>query len=175
MPCSGLPSRKSRRHPNQGSIPDARSGSLDPASALAGRLIERGVGQALDDLPILPDEPVPGLAADFFLLDPNLPGPGAILHQGNGVADDAAQFRLAERTALTAYGAAYLQLALQLRAPLVTVDKKLGQAAKRLLATDRSAIFPVGAPNPEPMIIFLPSPAFPCTPETMDRPRPGHS
>lgn len=48
--------------------------------------------------------------------------------------DSAAQFELAERTGLTAYDAAYLQLALELRAPLTTFDRKLGKAASRLLS-----------------------------------------
>jgi predicted nucleic acid-binding protein len=46
----------------------------------------------------------------------------------------ADQFYLAERTGLTAYDAAYLQLALELRAPLATFDKTLGQAAQKVLA-----------------------------------------
>ena len=48
--------------------------------------------------------------------------------------DVSAQFKLAERTGLTAYDAAYLQLALELRAPLVTFDRKLGKAAAKILA-----------------------------------------
>jgi predicted nucleic acid-binding protein len=36
------------------------------------------------------------------------------------------------RTGLTAYDAAYLQLALELRAPLATFDKKLGQTAQKV-------------------------------------------
>lgn len=48
----------------------------------------------------------------------------------NGVA----QFELAERAGLTAYDAAYLQLALELQAPLATYDRKLGKAAASLLA-----------------------------------------
>lgn len=48
--------------------------------------------------------------------------------------DATAQFKLAERTELTAYDAAYLQLALELRAPLVTFDRKLGNAASKILA-----------------------------------------
>jgi len=48
--------------------------------------------------------------------------------------DRDAQFRLAEETGLTAYDAAYLQLALELRAPLATFDRKLGQAAESRLA-----------------------------------------
>jgi predicted nucleic acid-binding protein len=46
----------------------------------------------------------------------------------------ADQFHLAEHTGLTAYGAAYLQLALELRAPLATFDKKLGRAAEKILS-----------------------------------------
>ena len=45
----------------------------------------------------------------------------------------AAQFELAERTGLTGYDAAYLQLALELRAPLTTFDRKLGKVASRIL------------------------------------------
>jgi predicted nucleic acid-binding protein len=48
--------------------------------------------------------------------------------------DHAAQFRLAERTGLTAYDAAYLQLALELRAPLVTFDRTLGRVSKEVFA-----------------------------------------
>ncbi|NKI35167.1 type II toxin-antitoxin system VapC family toxin [Wenzhouxiangella sp. XN79A] len=48
-----------------------------------------------------------------------------------------AQFRLAERTGLTAYDAAYLQLALELRAPLVTFDRLLGRIARDILADVR--------------------------------------
>ncbi|TVS13610.1 MAG: PIN domain-containing protein [Wenzhouxiangella sp.] len=48
--------------------------------------------------------------------------------------DASAQFELAERTGLTAYDAAYLQLALELRAPLATFDRKLGKVAARLLS-----------------------------------------
>ena len=43
-----------------------------------------------------------------------------------------AQYRLAERLNLTAYDAAYLQLALGLNAPLATFDRLLGLAAKKL-------------------------------------------
>jgi len=46
----------------------------------------------------------------------------------------ADQFYLAEPTGLTAFDAAYLQLALELRAPLATFDKTLGQAAQKALA-----------------------------------------
>ena len=48
--------------------------------------------------------------------------------------DAGAQFELAERAGITGYDAAYLQLALELRAPLVTFDRKLGQAASKILA-----------------------------------------
>jgi len=44
------------------------------------------------------------------------------------------QFLLAARSGLTAYDAAYLQLALELRAPLITYDQTLGQVAAELLA-----------------------------------------
>ena len=48
--------------------------------------------------------------------------------------DPASQFALARTTDLTAYDAAYLQLALELRAPLTTFDRKLGSAAETALA-----------------------------------------
>jgi predicted nucleic acid-binding protein len=48
--------------------------------------------------------------------------------------DSKAQFELAHRMKLTAYDAAYLQLALDLRAPLVTFDQKLGRAANSVLS-----------------------------------------
>lgn len=48
--------------------------------------------------------------------------------------DSVAQFELAQRAGLTAYDAAYLQLALELQAPLATYDRKLGKAAARLLS-----------------------------------------
>ncbi len=47
--------------------------------------------------------------------------------------DIAAQWRLAVEYDLSAYDAAYLQLAVALQAPLITFDQRLGQAAKRLL------------------------------------------
>lgn len=51
--------------------------------------------------------------------------------------DSAAQFELARRIKLSAYDAAYLQLALDLRAPLATFDQKLGRAAKAVLSQAR--------------------------------------
>lgn len=48
--------------------------------------------------------------------------------------DAEAQFQLAGRAGLTAYDAAYLQLALELRAPLATFDRKLGKAAAEILS-----------------------------------------
>jgi predicted nucleic acid-binding protein len=48
--------------------------------------------------------------------------------------DVVVQFELAERTGLTAYDAAYLQLALDIRAPLATFDQKLGKIAATLLS-----------------------------------------
>jgi predicted nucleic acid-binding protein len=42
---------------------------------------------------------------------------------------------LAERYALTAYDAAYLWLAAELKAPLATFDRKLGEAARQYLST----------------------------------------
>jgi predicted nucleic acid-binding protein len=47
--------------------------------------------------------------------------------------DAAAQWRVALEHGLSAYDAAYLQLALDLEAPLVTFDRRLGEAARRLL------------------------------------------
>jgi len=44
------------------------------------------------------------------------------------------QFTLAKKLNLSAYDAAYLQLAMDLRAPLATFDQKLGTAAKAALA-----------------------------------------
>lgn len=52
------------------------------------------------------------------------------LHRG----DIAAQCELAHRYGLSAYDAAYLWLAADLKAPLVTFDRKLGEAAQRHLA-----------------------------------------
>lgn len=48
--------------------------------------------------------------------------------------DAEAQFQLAGRAELTAYDAAYLQLAVELRAPLATFDRKLGKAAAEILS-----------------------------------------
>jgi predicted nucleic acid-binding protein len=45
-----------------------------------------------------------------------------------------AQIELASQLELTAYDAAYLQLAIELEAPLATFDRVLGQAAQRALA-----------------------------------------
>lgn len=47
--------------------------------------------------------------------------------------DAAAQWRIAIECELSAYDAAYLQLALDLEAPLATFDRRLGEAARRLL------------------------------------------
>lgn len=44
------------------------------------------------------------------------------------------QWAAARSHDLTAYDAAYLQLAIELRAPLVTFDKKLGERARQVLA-----------------------------------------
>ena len=44
-----------------------------------------------------------------------------------------AQWELARRENLSAYDAAYLQLAIEMKAPLVTFDKKLASAAARVL------------------------------------------
>ena len=48
--------------------------------------------------------------------------------------DAIARFELAERSGLTAYDAAYLQLAVELRAPLATFDRALGETARELLS-----------------------------------------
>lgn len=53
--------------------------------------------------------------------------------------DSVAQFELAERAGLTAYDAAYLQLALQLRAPLTTFDRTLGKVASSILSGARAS------------------------------------
>jgi predicted nucleic acid-binding protein len=45
-----------------------------------------------------------------------------------------AQFALASQLEMTAYDAAYLQLAIDLGAPLATFDRVLGQAAQKALA-----------------------------------------
>ena len=50
-------------------------------------------------------------------------------------SDVAAQCELAHRYALSAYDAAYLWLAAQMKAPLATFDRKLGEAAQRHLAS----------------------------------------
>jgi predicted nucleic acid-binding protein len=51
--------------------------------------------------------------------------------------DDAAElFALAHRLGLTAYDAAYLRLAVTLRAPLLTFDQKLAKAARVLGAPE---------------------------------------
>lgn len=47
--------------------------------------------------------------------------------------DIAAQWALAREHGLTAYDAAYLQLAIELGAPLATFDRKLGEVAQRVL------------------------------------------
>ncbi len=49
--------------------------------------------------------------------------------------DVAQAVGLAERYALTAYDAAYLWLAAELKAPLATFDRKLGEAARQYLST----------------------------------------
>lgn len=51
--------------------------------------------------------------------------------------DALAQFDLARRTGLAAYDAAYLQLAIELQAPLATYDQKLGKVAEELLSDFR--------------------------------------
>ena len=50
-------------------------------------------------------------------------------------SDVAAQCELAHRYALSAYDAAYLWLAAEMKAPLATFDRKLGEAAQRHLAS----------------------------------------
>jgi predicted nucleic acid-binding protein len=51
-------------------------------------------------------------------------------------ADPHAQWRLATKYELSAYDAAYLWVAAELGAPLVTFDARLGAAARRLLGGD---------------------------------------
>lgn len=48
--------------------------------------------------------------------------------------DVPAQFALSEQYGLSAYDAAYLWLAAELKAPLATFDRKLGEAAQRHLS-----------------------------------------
>lgn len=48
--------------------------------------------------------------------------------------DPTQQWAAARAHDLTAYDAAYLQLAIELRAPLATFDKRLGQAASKVLS-----------------------------------------
>jgi predicted nucleic acid-binding protein len=56
--------------------------------------------------------------------------------------DPLAMLALAQSESVTAYDAAYLALALELKAPLITFDRKLAEAAQRVLdAAD---------PNPTP-------------------------
>lgn len=56
--------------------------------------------------------------------------------------DALAMFALAQAEGLTAYDAAYLALALELKAPLITFDRKLAEAATRVLGR--------ADPNPAP-------------------------
>ena len=58
--------------------------------------------------------------------------------------DSHAQWRLALQYDLTAYDAAYLWLAGELRAPLVTFDHRLGEAARRHLGGGGPAPGPAG-------------------------------
>jgi predicted nucleic acid-binding protein len=60
--------------------------------------------------------------ADFLELE-------IVLHP----VDPAAQWRIATELGISAYDAAYLCLAESLQAPLVTFDRRLGEAARRLL------------------------------------------
>lgn len=50
--------------------------------------------------------------------------------------DTTAQYELAKRMKITAYDAAYLQLAVELRAPLATFDQQLSKAAKAVFSQD---------------------------------------
>jgi predicted nucleic acid-binding protein len=68
----------------------------------------------------------PAMAAQGLAQYPELP---LRLHN----VDAPAVFALAERYSLTAYDAAYLWLAAELKVPLVTFDRKLGMAAQRHL------------------------------------------
>ena len=52
-------------------------------------------------------------------------------------ASTQGQWLLAEQENLSAYDAAYLQLAIELNAPLATFDHALGQAAERVLGWNR--------------------------------------
>ncbi len=49
------------------------------------------------------------------------------------MANSAGQWRLARRENLSAYDAAYLQLAIEMNVPLATFDRTLGQVAERVL------------------------------------------
>lgn len=51
--------------------------------------------------------------------------------------DIGAQWRVAIEHDLSAYDAAYLQLAVELQAPLITFDQRLGRAARRLLESSK--------------------------------------
>jgi predicted nucleic acid-binding protein len=54
--------------------------------------------------------------------------------------DVTAQWRLALDWNITAYDAAYLWLAIELRAPLATFDRRLGKAAQRLMGAGQSSL-----------------------------------
>ena len=49
--------------------------------------------------------------------------------------DPSAQLALAEQVGISAYDAAYLQLAVELSAPLATFDQQLGKAARQVLGS----------------------------------------